>query len=236
MTSDNLPEPASKEQFMDMVADLRPELLYPDAWSEEQAKTLEKTGRSNLRTKKAMFANIPMQCRGKDCPIKQDCPLYQKSIHPLGKKCPIESQYVVDLAQAVMNELAVDPDDLLEVSQVRALVNQEIQYMRATGMLAEKGFIQENIVGVDEVGNPIVRKELSLAVDLEDRVLKRISQLKKEFIATREAKVKAGQAKKDAIIELADVFSEIAEHDKRQEALRRRKLGIVDAEVVDYED
>lgn len=234
--SNNLPQPQDKNDFLDMVADLRPELMYPELWSDEQQKTLDKRGRSNLRTKKAMFANIPMICAGSDCPVKQDCPLYQENNHPLGQKCPVEAQAVVDLAQSVMNSLAVDPDDLLEVSAVRTLVNQYIQYSRATGMIASEGYIIENVVGMDEVGNPVTRKELSLAVELEDKILKRISQLQKEFVATREGKVKAGIAQKDAMISLSEVLGELEAHDRKKEEILRKKLGVLDAEVLEDDD
>lgn len=230
MTQDNLPTPASKEDFLAMVEDLRPDIMYPEVWSEEQQETLDRMGRSNLRTKKAMFANIPMVCKN-SCPVRQDCPLYQKNQHPLGKKCPIEAAFVMDMAENIALQLAVDMDDFLELSQVRALVNQEVQYMRAQGMLAQEGMIQENTVGVDREGNEITRRELSIAVEMEDRVLKRMENLRKQMLASREAKVKAGQVQKDQILALSDLISDINKEDKTRKTKLREKLDIIDVEA-----
>jgi flagellar L-ring protein precursor FlgH len=39
----------------------------------------------------------------------------------------------------------VNPNNLVEVSMVRDLVDQEVQYLRKTKLLAKEHFIQENI-------------------------------------------------------------------------------------------
>jgi hypothetical protein len=71
--TDNLPEPTSKDDFIKAIEDLNPSIMYPELWSDNQQKILDKQGKTSLRTKKMLFANIPMVCKGNDCPIKQDC-------------------------------------------------------------------------------------------------------------------------------------------------------------------
>jgi len=46
-----------------------------------------------------------------------------------------------------MHQLDVSPDNLVEVSMVRDLVDQEVQYIRKTKLLAKEHFIQENVIG-----------------------------------------------------------------------------------------
>jgi hypothetical protein len=49
-----------------------------------------------------------------------------------------------------MEQLDVSPENLVEVSMVRDLVDQEVQYLRKTKLLAKEHFIQENIIGIDK--------------------------------------------------------------------------------------
>jgi hypothetical protein len=234
--TDNLPEPTSKDDFIKAIEDLNPSIMYPELWSDNQQKILDKQGKTSLRTKKMLFANIPMVCKGNDCPIKQDCPLFEVNEHPYGKKCPIEFNLIQDLLVSYMQELGVDHDNLLELAQVKQLISQEIQLLRIGGALAQEGFITENVIGVDDVGNPIVRKELALPVEYEDKVLKRLKAGRDELIASRQAKVKAGQVQKDAMLALAETIHELEEVDKARERKRRKKLDIIDVEPYDDEE
>ncbi len=235
MSRDNLPEPKDKAEFMDVVESLRPDLLYPDDWSDQQQKALDSIGGSKLRTKKAMFAGIPMIC-SPNCPVRESCPLYKEKRAPYTKKCPLELKYIMDLAQSLIEELAVDPDDLLELSQIRALVNQEIQYMRATAIIAQEGFTQENPVGVDDQGRPIMKTELNLAVEMEDRILKRKKDLQNQLLASREAKMKAGQVQRDQVLAISDLLSDLKAQDKTRDDMVRKKLGIIDVEPEEEDD
>lgn len=234
--SDNLPEPKNKDDFMEMVADLRPEIMYPELWSDDQAKTLERQGKSSMRTKKAMFANIPMTCRGDQCPVRMICPLYAKNQHPLGEKCPVEANWVSDKMQSIMHELGVDSDNFLELSQVRSLVDLEIQYMRAGGMLADEGFITDEVVGVSPTGKPITKKSLALPVAYQESLLKRMKDIRNQLVATREAKIKAGHVVADQITEISEIMAEIEANDRKKDKLLREKIGIIDVEPPELEE
>jgi hypothetical protein len=124
-----------------------------------------------------------------------------------------------------MDQLEVHYDNLVEVSMIRDLVDQEVQYLRKTKLLAKEHFIQENIIGIDESGEPILRKELHLAVELEDKLHKRRKDLRNQLLATREAKAKAGQMQIDSAQAISDILYKVQAIEIQKEKLLKQKLG-----------
>lgn len=216
-----------KDSFLETFANLRPDLFLPDSFTDEQRAEVAELVRPQ-RTKTTMFASIPMRCEGRKCIVADSCPLLAKNLAPVGKPCPIEMGMVQQFMSDYMNELHVDPGNLVEVSMIRDLVDQEVQYLRKTKVLAKEHFIQENVIGVDDDGNPILKKELHLAVELEDKLHKRRKDLRNQLMATREAKAKVGQGALDTAQVLANVFEQVAEVKLEQEKLLRQRLGIAD--------
>ena len=139
---------------------------------------------------------------------------------------------VAQFTAEYMEQLEVHPENLVEVSMIRDLVDQEVQYLRKTKLLAKEHFIQENIIGIDHDGNPIMKKELHLAVELEDRLHKRRKDLRNQLLATREAKAKAGQTQIDSAQAISDILYKVQSVQIEKEKLLRKKLGTY--EVDDY--
>jgi len=131
-----------------------------------------------------------------------------------------------------MEQLDVSPNNLVEVSMVRDLVDQEVQYLRKTKLLAKEHFIQENIIGVDKDGEPILKKELHLAVELEDRLHKRRKDLRNQLLATREARAKTGQTQLDTAQAISEIIHKVQKIEIENNKLIRKKLGTY--EVDDY--
>ena len=216
-----------KDNFMSTFESLRPDLYYPESWSDEDKAVVAEMVRPQ-KTKTTMFASIPMRCEGQRCRVADSCPLLKVNKAPVGMPCPIEMSMVQQFMFDYMAEMHVDPDNLVEVSIIRDIVDQEVQYLRKTKVLAKEDFIQENPVGVDGDGNVILKKELHQAVEYEDRILKRKSALLKQMTATRAEKAKIGQGNIDTAQSLAQTFSKLAELQTAQEKLIRTKLGIQD--------
>jgi hypothetical protein len=118
--------------------------------------------------------------------------------------------------------------------------------MRKTKLLAKEHFIQENVIGIDSnTGEPIMKKELHLAVELEDKLHKRRKDLRNQLLATREAKAKIGQTQLDTAQAISDIMYKVKDIEKEREKLIRIKTGqfeideyieadvIVDAEIVE---
>lgn len=220
-----------KAAFMRQMEELRPDLFYPEIWEDETRKKASELVRGD-KVKTNMFSAIPINCRGPKCVYAKTCPLLKQNIAPEGSPCPIEMSIVQQFFQDYVEELGVDTTRMVEVSMVRDLVDQEVQIIRVTKLLADEHFIQENIVGMDKDGRPLIHKELHMAVELEDKIHKRKDKLRAQLLATREAKAKVGQMTLDTAQTVANLLEQVQEMDREREKLLRKKLGI--AERDDY--
>jgi len=222
-------EKVDKDKFMKDFESLRPDLFFPESWGQEdKEKAVEMLRPQKTRT--SMFSSIPMNCEGEKCVFASTCPLLKESLAPRGNPCPLEMSIVAQFTSEYMDQLDVNPNNLVEVSMVRDLVDQEVQYMRKTKLLAKEHFIQENVIGVDQDGQPILKKELHLAVDLEDRLHKRRRDLRNQLLATREAKAKLGQSQIDSAQAISEIISKVQDIEIQREKLLKQKLGIYDVD------
>lgn len=231
-----------KVAFFREFEKLRPDLMYSEGWSESERDEAVEYLRP-ARVKTGMLSTIPMFCRGEECAFAQSCPLLKKGLAPVGKSsCPIEMAYVQQFFYDYIRELEVDVDRMAELSIVRDLVDQEIQHIRKTWLLSQEHFIQENVVGIDQDGKVITKKELHQAVEYEDRILKRKEKLRNALLATRESKAKVGQNAADSAQILSSIMDEFRQVELEEEKARRKALGleevddyIVEAELVEEE-
>jgi hypothetical protein len=213
-----------KAAFLEALGDMRPDLFFPEGWNAEQkAKAVETIKPRNTRV--SMFTSIPMKCHGEQCPFAESCPLLAQGLAPLHKPCPLEMAMVSQFMAEYMEELGVDPQNLIEVSMIRDLVDQEVQYLRKTKILSQEHFIQENVVGVDPQGQVVMRKELHLAVELEDKLHKRKKDLRNQLLATREARARVGQAQLDTAQTIANIMDSVREISNTKEKAMKRALG-----------
>ena len=220
-----------KDKFLKQFESLRPDLFFPEEWSDEdKSKAVELIRPQKTRT--TMFSSIPMNCEAAKCIFASTCPLHKENLAPKGNPCPIEMSMVAQFTAEYMEQLEVHSENLVEVSMIRDLVDQEVQYLRKTKLLAKEHFIQENIIGIDHDCNPIMKKELHLAVELEDRLHKRRKDLRNQLLATREAKAKAGQTQIDSAQAISDILYKVQAVQIEKEKLLRKKLGTY--EVDDY--
>jgi hypothetical protein len=229
-------EKKEKVSFMKQFESLRPDLFFPESWTDdEKEKAVELIKPQKTRT--AMFSSIPMNCEAEKCIFADTCPLLRENL------APIEMGMVAQFTAEYLDQLEVNPNNLVEVSMVRDLVDQEVQYLRKTKLLAKEHFVQENIIGVDQDGNPIFKKELHLAVELEDKLHKRRKDLRNQLLATREAKAKAGQVQLDTAQAISDIIGKVQSIENSREKLLKQKMGtaeldeyIIDSEVVEEKE
>jgi hypothetical protein len=227
----NIEKANNKNGFMKEFESLRPDLFFPDHWNEEQInKAIELVKPQKTRT--AMFSSIPMNCEAEKCVYASTCPLLKENVAPKNNPCPIEMSMVSQFTAEYLEQLDVNPNNLVEVSMVRDLVDQEVQYIRKTKLLAKEHFIQENVIGIDQDGQPILKKELHLAVELEDKLHKRRKDLRNQLLATREAKAKVGQVQLDTAQAISDIINKVQSIENQREKILKQKLGTY--EIDDY--
>jgi hypothetical protein len=220
-------EKASKSDFLKQFESLRPDLFFPETWTDDEKNRAVELVRPQ-KTRTSMFSSIPMNCEATKCTFADTCPLLKENLAPKGNPCPIEMSIVAQFTAEYMEQLDVQADNLVEVSMIRDLVDQEVQYIRKTKLLAKEHFIQENIIGIDHEGQPIIKKELHLAVELEDRLHKRRKDLRNQLLATREAKAKIGQTQLDTAQAISDIIHKVQHIEIEREKLIKKKLGTYD--------
>lgn len=218
-----------KNNFLKEFETLRPDLFFPEHWSDSDKEKAAELVRPQ-KTRTSMFSSIPMTCESSKCVFASTCPLLKENLAPHGNPCPIEMSMVSQFTAEYMEQLDVQADNLVEVSMVRDLVDQEVQYLRKTKLLAKEHFIQENVIGVDQDGQPILKKELHLAVELEDKLHKRRKELRNQLLATREAKAKAGQMQIDSAQAISDILYKVQSVQTEREKLLKQKLGIYEVD------
>ena len=227
----NIEKANDKNGFMKEFESLRPDLFFPDHWNDEQInKAIELVRPQKTRT--AMFSSIPMNCEAEKCVYASTCPLLKENVAPKNNPCPIEMSMVSQFTTEYLEQLDVNPNNLVEVSMVRDLVDQEVQYMRKTKLLAKEHFIQENVIGIDQDGQPILKKELHLAVELEDKLHKLRKDLRNQLLATREAKARVGQVQLDTAQAISDIINKVQSLENQREKILKQKLGTY--EIDDY--
>ena len=217
-------EKKDKTNFMKQFESLRPDLFFPETWTNEDKEKAIDLVRPQ-KTRNSMFSSIPMNCEAERCIFADTCPLLKEGLAPRSKPCPLEMSMVSQFTAEYLDQLDVNPNNLVEVSMVRDLVDQEIQYMRKTKLLAKEHFIQENVIGVDQDGQPIMKKELHLAVELEDKLHKRRKDLRNQLLATREAKAKVGQVQLDTAQAISEIIDKVQSIENQREKLLKQKLG-----------
>lgn len=215
----------SKERFEAEFEELFNDPLVPVEWDyDRKEKVKEITGDSRIIHSRV--ASIPMSCRGSQCPMAKTCPLYKEDLHPFGERCPIEAKLVAQLMYGIMKELEVDPESIIEVGMVRDIVDQEIQQIRKQSILSNEDIITENVIGIDDSGDPIMKKELNLAVDWEDKIHKRKAALLKQLVATRESRINAGARVIDQAANMANIMNSFAKLQKKDLELAEN-MGLI---------
>lgn len=236
------PYEKEKQTFLKEFETIRPDIVYAESWGPEQkqeASNLLKKGRSKV----SMLSLIPLHCKGPDCIYASMAPALHEERPDNTKPCAVESAAVHEFFWNYVEELGVDVDRMVEVSMVRDLVDQEIQQLRKTVVLSQEHFMQENVVGIDNDGNVVTTKDLHKAIDYEERLLKRKEKIRNALLATRESKVKHGQAQADGATVIANILDDVRQIEQARQKELRAKLGlseyddyIEDAELADDDE
>lgn len=164
-------------------------IKLPDSWGHAAASMDEVSRhRQSFNLKHGMFANVPMICKGTECPLHELCDIPIRK-RPVFKRCPIEIAAIIDRYDKYCEELNIGPDNYFDQSQVKDLVDTEIKLLRTNGHLAISGtFIDEVVAEIDRNGNAYYKNELNKATEYEEKLLTRKSKILADLNTTRKAK------------------------------------------------
>lgn len=204
---------------------------FPDP--EEKLWQLSQKGRLALsrsmsmqQTKHGLYASIPIICKEKNCPYKEQCYLLEDELAPKGDPCPIEIANLKKLMQLYSEELDVDTSNPADQSLLRDLVDIDISLLRINKKLSiDANIIQHVVVGVSEDGNAFTKPEVHKAYDLQNRLAKRKIKILNELNATPKRKEKIGQSQNKAA-DLMDLLNEKMQKLKEKE--KQEKNNTID--------
>lgn len=202
--------------------------LYRDLNPEQIEKLKVWTARQDLGLS---VAQGPLVCR-EGCAHREMCPLFQENIHPLGKRCPVESSLMIRWKRKWAQSLGMDLDrpdqnDAFDLKLLDDLASLSMLKARALNEMAtEAPEIAEKIIAgyVDDA--PMEKVILNPRVQLIEKLGRLELKIYNELLSTRKAKFQvAGR--------IDDLSRRQAELKKKMDAIREReeaKVEIVDAD------
>lgn len=164
-------------------------IKLPDAWG-HAATSMDEVSRhrQSFNLKHGLFANVPMICKGTECPMHELCDIPIRK-RPVFKRCPIEIAAIIDRYDKYATELGIGPEEYFDQSQLKDLVDIEVKLLRTNGHLAISGhFIEQVVSAIDDKGNIHTRPELNKATEYEEKLLARKSKILADLNTTRRAK------------------------------------------------
>ncbi|WDI05152.1 hypothetical protein PUW25_25425 (plasmid) [Paenibacillus urinalis] len=149
--------------------------LNPTAWTQNPAAIQAIDVARRLRsTKHGLYASVPIICKAESCPYRESCPLMQMQMAPFGEKCPIEIAAIEDLFDRYCTDLKIDredPKNTVDLIMVKELVDIDVSLLRCDNKMAiDADFIIENVVGMTEDGDALVKKELHPVVEYKEKL------------------------------------------------------------------
>jgi hypothetical protein len=139
--------------------------------------------------KHGLYASIPMICKGPACPYAATCPLLAIDLAPERERCPLEISKIMKRFEQYSHELAIDEDNIIDMTLVKDLIDIDIQLIRAENKLAiDADFIQDVIIMITEHGDEITQPQIHKAVDYKDKLLKKRHEILGLLNSTRKDK------------------------------------------------
>lgn len=142
-------------------------------------------------------ASLALTCNGQEgCPFAHRCPWAQINKEPRGKACPLETILFTEFLVRYIEELKVDPTNMMELAYCNELAETEILIMRANKSLAkpenaEMVFMQESI---SKSGDVVSQATVSPYLEARDRLVKRRERIIKLMVGDRQEKYKEAAA------------------------------------------
>ena len=145
-----------------------------------------------FNTEFGLYASIPMLCKGEDCVYATLYPeLHGTEVAP-GERCPVEVALIMSRYDQYKDDLMIDPEDTVDMSILRDVIDYDIQIVRAENKVATEGdFVKDVTVGISQTGQEIIQEQITQASEYKQRVQDARNKALNLLNSTR--KDKAGQ-------------------------------------------
>lgn len=140
----------------------------------------------------ALLANIPVKCKGDQCPYFGTCSIDMLSL-PVGERCPVEIATLLTRFEKYCNELEITDDMPVDMGQVKELIDLEIMILRCDSKMAMSvDFVEDSLVDVTKGGVYIYEKKVTQEAQFKLSLYERHSKILKDLNASRASKKEAG--------------------------------------------
>lgn len=170
-------------------------------------------------------ALAPMECEPA-CHFINSCPLAKMGKHPVGEKCPFETQYVVARFVDWMRELGRTEATLLMSERVNIgiLVGLQVELLRCRAILAQAEhahLTQRSVKDVDaNTGMAIAwEDQVHILAQREDSIITEMRMILRDFELTPEMKTKRQKAlnlrdENDLATKQSSIYDKLRQHKK----------------------
>lgn len=156
-----------------------------DALKEAVSRRYQKLG---------LFAQMPLVCKGSDCPYNSLCYEWQQGEVSVGDRCLPEMSSIFTYTTQYCQTLNITPDNFIDMTLIKDLVNVDLVIDRCNKILALTNLVED--VAVTAVKNSIIYKpEINRAQEILERMIARKEKLLQLLNATRKDQAKTGSEK-----------------------------------------
>lgn len=176
-----------------------------------------------------MAQTVPLHCKGEECDFADICLYYKLQIAPVDYPCPEEVDLVTRMVPQLIQDLEIDSESYVELNMVQEYVDSIIQEHRAQKYLALTNDIVPRTIAIDPTtALPVYQDDFAPALITKEKALKKKERLRKELVATREARLKFKIAKPE------DESKKAADLRRRAEAaIKKDKIEDIEYEEVE---
>ena len=182
---------------LDKPLDLPAEWLNVDVNSvrESVARKYQKHG---------LFAQMPLICKGNECPYSQACYEFATNTAVVGSRCIPEMSSVITYTTQYCSTLNVDFDNFIDMTLIKDLVNVDLIIDRCNKILTIENMVVD--VNVTAIGKTVIKKpEVHKAHEILERMIARKERLLQLLNATRRDKARTGV---EAPVDIAMIISQ----------------------------
>ncbi|MBC8436833.1 hypothetical protein H8D85_00760 [bacterium] len=167
---------------------------YPEEMRDKLMVSKEQLKRLVQHTKASTYGvseTLPLVCKSAECPFASVCMFEKTGIAPKGERCPPEIIFLNEMVPQLIKDMGVDLENYMEVRMVQEYAATLLDERRARMMISIEGDVKEVATSVVQAtGTVLYAEQATPYVDIKERAVKRLTQLRKELLATKEQRAK----------------------------------------------
>ena len=122
-------------------------------------------------TEFGLYASIPMLCKGENCIYATLYPELHGELTQPGERCPVEIAIILSKYDQYIKDLEIDPEDAVDMSILRDVIDYDVQIVRAENKTAIEGdFVKDVVVGISQTGVEIYQEQITQASEYKQKI------------------------------------------------------------------